>query len=111
MFKTRKDKMPKRTLPQKTVTVGFRMGQDHLALLEQGAAAYGMSVHEYARRLVIGVLEDTERERIRDEVKRVGTEVQKLRRDVATSLETLLLNLTKATDEEIRQWVSEHLRR
>jgi hypothetical protein len=111
MFQTGKDEMPKRTLPHKSITVGFRLGQDHLALLEQGAAAYGMSVHEYARRLVVDVLEDTERERVRDEVKRVGTEVQKLRRDVATSLETLLLNLTKASEDEIRQWVSQHLRR
>ena len=93
-----------------TFTVSFRVGPAQRKVLEERAAAWGVSVHECARNLLLETLEDAERARVRDEVKGVDRQVGRLREDIAATLEMLLLNLTPANEEDVRRWVSENLR-
>ena len=94
-------------------TVGFRLAEHHLQLLEDGADAFGVSVHEYARGLLIETLEDAERERLRQEVVELRDEVGRHRDEFAAALLALLLavrNPAGFTEDEARAWVAENLR-
>jgi len=93
-----------------TYTISFRVDGRVLRQLEEGASQNEISVHAYARRLVQEILEDTERERVREEVQGVQQQVARLRDDVATALEMVLINLTSAEEEEIKAWVTRNLR-
>jgi hypothetical protein len=94
-----------------TYTISFRVDGRLLKRLEADASSCNLSLHADARRLVQEVLEDTERERVREEIAATRAEVAQLREDLATALEMILLNLTQVGEEEIRAWVSRNLRR
>ncbi len=92
-------------------SVSFRLPDPVFQRLTAEAEAHGVSVGECARRLLIGVLQDEDRLRVLDEIHAARLDVSNLRADVATTLETVLLNVTKTPPDTVRKWVSEKLRR
>jgi len=96
---------------RETYTIGFRVDNYYLALLEKGAAAYGISVHEYARQRLTELLDHQEETQILESISAVKSDVADLREDVARSLEVILVNITKGEPSKIRAWISENLRR
>lgn len=92
-------------------TVSFRLRGASLDRLQKLAEEQGVSSGELARRLVLSVLQDEDRSRVLLEVEAVRQEVAKLRADVASSLEMVLLNVGNSSPDEIRTWVSKNLRR
>jgi len=92
-------------------TIGFRVDNYTLTQLEKGAAAYGISVHEYARQRLMELLERQDEARLLDEAAATRRGVDGLRDDLAATLEVILLNTTKGDPERIRGWIDEHLRR
>jgi hypothetical protein len=95
-------------------TVGFRLDGDELMKLESKAAEYDISLHAFARRLVLEALREMERERVLDEVSQVREELHQemetLRDDLATVISTILLNTTPESEETVKAWVSDNLR-
>ena len=102
-------KKPKRT----TYTIGFRLPDDdpNLKRLERGASECGMSIHTYARFVLVQALEEVERGRVSEELEALRDQMRELRNDVATALETVLMNVTELDEEEVRSFVTEQLRR
>ena len=75
-----------------TYTVSFRVDGVTMEQLEEGAQKEDLSLHSYARRMMLETLLDTERERVREDVGMVWEEVTNLRAQVAelqTGLTTL----------------------
>lgn len=103
-------KRPMRTRREPTVTVSFRVDGRTMKRLESEAAQFNMSGGEYARKLVTDLLEDHRHAQLLDEANRTRKDIDELRGDIATVLEMILLNLTSATKEQMRAWISEHLR-
>jgi hypothetical protein len=92
--------------------LSFRVDTKHLTMLEEGASRLGISVHEYARIRLYDELDSKREEEILAKQRRAEAQLELLREDVASSLEIILLNtLGGAKEEDIRQWVSIHLRR
>lgn len=99
-----------KTAKEPTCTISFRVDERARKQLDEEASSFGMSRGAYARRLVLDVLEDAEREQIREEIQDVREEVSRLRDNLASVLEMLLLNVAKVKEEDVRRWVSENLR-
>jgi hypothetical protein len=104
---------PQRSARKKrpTFTVAFREDAYYLGLLERGAAVYGISVHEYARQRLNELLDRQEETRLLEETSQTRAAVFELREDMARALEVLLVNLTSAGPEAIRDWIGQNLRR
>lgn len=94
-----------------TYTVGFRVDAHYLALLEKGAAAYGISLHEYARQRLVELLDRQEEVRLLEAATRTREELEDLREDLARLLQILLVNLGQADPAAVRALVDAHLRR
>ena len=77
-----------------TYTVSFRVDGVTMEQLEEGAQKEDLSLHSYARRMMLETLLDTERERVREEVEAVGAEVTDLREQMA-GLQTTLTDLAQ----------------
>lgn len=106
--------MPAREGPKKrkkeSFTISFRVDAYQLTQLEKGAAAYGMSVHEYARQRLGELLERQDEARLLEEAQVTRRSVEGLRADVAATLEVILLNTVKdANPAQVRQWISQNL--
>lgn len=91
-------------------TVGFRLDPPYLKSLESEAANYKMSLHEYARRLVIDALDDARREQLEKRMVMLETEVSELRSDLATAVEALLIVAGNYPKEKAKEWVDRNLR-
>lgn len=59
--------------------VSFRLDDQYARRLQEEAAKYEQSSGEFARRLVLDALEDTERQRLRDALQTLQEEVANLR--------------------------------
>ena len=94
-----------------THTISFRLDDRALQRLEKEAVPYRMSLHAYARQVVLEVLDDTNRDRVREEIEELREEMAQLREDLAGVLEMILVNLTAADQDEVVEWVSRNLRR
>lgn len=92
--------------------VSFRLPEALASRLETEAAKQGMSIGESARALLASTLQDENRLRVLQEVGELRMEVLRLRDNMATAIEHVLLNvLPKADPANIRKWVGENLRR
>lgn len=94
-----------------STSVSFRLPDPLFQKLSAEAEAEGLSIGESARRLLVAVLQDEDRLRVLEEAQQTRLEISRLRADVATTLETVLLNVTQTPPEAVRKWVSEKLRR
>jgi hypothetical protein len=104
-------KMAKNAPKPQTYTVSFRVDAYHLSRLEKGAAAYKISIHEYARQRLIELLDHQEEARLIEDLGEVKGDVSLLREDLARTLEIVLANTTKVDSTAIRSWVDTNLRR
>ena len=106
--------MPMRNTTKKprkvTYPISFRVDNATLGQLEKGAARYGMSVHEYARQRLVELLEKQDETRLLEAAGITQRGVERLRSDVATALEVILLNTTPSEPERIRDWINRYLR-
>jgi hypothetical protein len=91
-------------------TIAFRLHAETLALLEQGAAAHEISIHGYARQLLIELLHREQDACLLQEAVRTRAAVEELREDFARMLEVLLVNLTPRDAASIRSWIDQNLR-
>lgn len=91
--------------------VGFRLSDRLFDKLREQAERDGKSPGEYARRLVTSVLENEDQKQTMLQLHAVQQELASLRADVATTLETVLLNTVKAPPESVKKWVTEKLRK
>jgi hypothetical protein len=90
--------------------VGFRLGGALLERLHAEATARGLSEGQCARALVSHVLQDEARLLLLEEVDALRQQVSRLRDDVATTLELILMNVAKVDEASVRQYVRSHLR-
>lgn len=103
--------------------ISFRMTNPVLAarLRERAEGAGETNLNNAARAIVEAVLQDTYREELderlgdlHDQLARtrhdMAEEVSKLRRDISTALEVVLINLTSATKEQAEEFIREKLR-
>ena len=75
----------------KPKTVGFQLDEEYLERLEKEAAKFQMSAGQYARRLVLDALDDTERKVIREEISELNENVEDLRLCLGDAVEALLV--------------------
>ncbi len=95
---------------KKPKTVGFQLDEEYLKRLEDEAAKVGMSAGQYARRLVMDALDDTERKVIKEEISELNEKVEDLRLCLADSTELILVATKNITKERAREWVDENIR-
>jgi hypothetical protein len=101
--------MPRATTSE-SEPVTFRLGGELLAKLMAQADAEGKSRGELAREYVIAALEDDVRRRMLSDMAELGTGLEKLRSDVAVTLEAVLLNVAQVSEDEVKAFVSANLR-
>ena len=98
----------------KPKTVGFQLDEEYLERLEKEAAKLQMSAGQYARRLVMDALDDTERKVIKEEISDLNENVEDLRECLAVSVEAILATLGAEkkviSKERAREWVDENIR-
>lgn len=103
---------PVTTVPQKdSETISFRMSGPLLAQLTELATALGASRGEYAKNVLIAALQDEHRLQMLDDMRALRANVERLRSDVATSLEAVLLNIGKIDEGQVQEFISKNLRR
>jgi|SRR5579871_3434458 len=98
---------------EEATNVQFRLGGQALKQLERIANAYELSPGQFARRILVEYLEDTERVRLRERLAALECEYKQLREDFAVSVEALMLILAteqKPSHDEIKEWIQTYLR-
>lgn len=103
---------PKRGRPNPVRRVTFGLPPEGYAELEKNAERFGMSVSDYARRVVREGLESRyqqEAAELRKEVKRLDREVERMRKDFAAGFESVL-EFTGLDAQSAKKWVTENLR-
>ena len=96
---------------QQAQTVSFRLGEPLLSALVERAEQEGESRGECARRIVAAALQDEMSLEVLRELEATRRELARLRDDLATSLESVLLNIGHIRPEEIQAFLSRTLRR
>ncbi len=92
-------------------TVGFRLDEEHRRELGKRALKAGVSPHDLARLFVVAALHDREElPTLRAAILALESEIAELRRDLALSVESLLLSTEADTPENIRTWIRKNLR-
>lgn len=87
------------------VIVTFKLRDDLAAQLEPEMEGPTMR-HKRAKRIVVNYLQDTERQRIREEINDLRREITRLREDFATAVTALMSNAAAPkTGKEIQAWV------
>ena len=99
-----------RTPKEPSHTVSFRVDARTWKRLEREADSYNLSAGAYARKVMTDALEDHHRAQMLETATETQQQITKLRSDVATALEMVLLNLTTATKDEVRAWITKNLR-
>ena len=94
----------------KPKTVGFQLDEEYLERLEKEAAKFQMSAGQYARRLVMDALDDTERQVIKEDISELNENVEDLRLCLAASVEAILAATKNVTKERAREWVDQNIR-
>lgn len=106
----------KSTLPGRRETpvptmIAFRLQADAAQTLAERAERLGVSPHELARHYVLEVLhEPYERAALHEAVSSLHVEIHKVRGDVATAAEGLLVAGGKVSAEDARDWITENFK-
>lgn len=90
-------------------TISFRLPPEYLSLLKDQAEKEGKTHHEWAKRLLIRMLTETERAELRAEMGKLQKDFKKMRGDLATLGMYLLVKVGEETHEEAQAWVRENL--
>lgn len=92
--------------------VAVRLGNHYRSLLIRRAELEnGGTVSEYLRPLIERHLDGEDESALRDEIEGLRREITKLRSDLSSVFEDVLLNLTKASEDQVRELVTRRLRR
>src|SRR5262245_789984 len=103
--------MSRKSSKRRNNGVNFRLEETHLLELKQRAARLGISSHRMGRQYVEDMLNSQyDRTQMIDAIKMLGDNIINLRRNVALSVEALLLAAGRQTDEEIEEWVKEQFK-
>lgn len=92
-------------------TVSFRLPTDLLEELARLAEAYNeryktaFSSKEFARKIVIDHITDTDRQELRSHLLKTNVELHTLREDIATAIKAVLINIGKADPVQVDRWV------
>ncbi len=91
--------------------VTFKLPDDLFEKLSIAAQeSIGTSPHQRAKQIVTDYLQDTERNRIREELAQLRREVLRLREDLATAVAALLIRAGKVPNaKEALAWVQDNL--
>jgi hypothetical protein len=92
-------------------TLGVRLPDQIRHRLEKIAAEERTTPSDAARRFITAALTDEDRRQVLGELQEVRRELLKLRTDVATALEMILIQIGKAPEPVVKKFVTEHLRR
>jgi HEAT repeat protein len=91
-------------------TIGFRLDDDHTAVLVERANALKISVHELARQYVIQMLhENDERQQLLTALVALRNEIVEARKDISVSTQELMVSGGRATVAQAKGWVKENL--
>lgn len=93
-------------------TISFRLQKEELRALAERAAVHNLSIHQYARLLVIEALfqNDAFMEAVGGAIQNLHGEAHKLREDLAFSMKTLLMTAGKVPEKEAIQWVKQNFK-
>jgi len=92
--------------PDALQRIGFRLEPHYIQRLAKEGALNKMSPGEYARRLLIGAMEDFRHQEILACVSGLREDLDALRADIAQTIEAFLINVVQPADrEEARKWV------
>jgi polyhydroxyalkanoate synthesis regulator phasin len=94
----------------KPKTVGFQLDEEYLERLEKEAAKLQLSAGQYARRLVMNALDDTERKVIKEEISELNENVEDLRLCLGDAVEALLVTAGNLKKEQAREWTDQNIR-
>ncbi len=94
---------------ERSQPVSFRLSTTFAKQLADRAAAQHESLGAHARRLVVEALNDTDRERLHEEVAELRRVLVALREDIATSVAALLVRAGKTDAREAQEWVRKML--
>lgn len=102
-----------RTNPDdQTAPVAVRLGSHYRNLLVQRAESEANgTVSDYLRPLIERHLDGEDESALRDEIEGLRREIATLRSDIASVFEDMLLNLTDASEDQVRRLVTRRLRR
>src|SRR5262245_30136393 len=93
-------------------TIGFRLDEESLRLLQQRALRLGVSRHELARHYLVETLsEKEERALLRQAIFQLSQELQGLRQDLSLAAEALLASAGQVTDKDAHRWAKGNLNR
>jgi hypothetical protein len=88
-------------------TITFRLGNDELSALAARASVHKVSIHQYARALLLDALFRTEPiQEIGGELKSITEGISAIRSDLAFTVKTLLMTAGKVSEDEATEWVS-----
>ena len=92
-------------------TIGFRLDAQTRSILHKRAELFDRSPHDLARQYVLEALaQEEERSALRQEVSRLGAEIESLRVDLALAVKALLVSAGKVNPEIADAWIGENLK-
>ncbi len=95
-------------MKEPTETVSFRLAPEFMKILEEQAASEGKKRNDWARRLVIRALTETERSELKDDIETLKKDIRKMRGDFATLGQVLLVKVAKQNAAEVEAWIRQH---
>jgi plasmid stability protein len=95
---------------QPSYTISFRLDAGQVADLEKRAARHKISIHEEARSIVADILNDTQRDEIRDEISGARDDIKSLQMKLADAVEALLITAGNYPKEKAREWTTDIIR-
>jgi hypothetical protein len=94
-----------------SLTIGFRLDAPHRQVLEERAASLGISPHALARHYVIEMLHQAEEHvALGEALLALFEQLRKIRGDVATTAEALLIAAGEVEADQARAWVAENFK-
>lgn len=92
-------------------TIAFRLQPEVLSILTERAALHQLSIHRYARMLVLEALFQSEaQQKIGAAIADCQREAHQLRHDLAFSMKTLLMTAGKLPEESASEWVQRNFK-
>src|SRR5262245_9976279 len=92
-----------------TEPVAFRLPKRYRDKLAKEGAPYGLSLHEYARRIVMEVLDDEKHMRLLTEFIEVREALARLDGNLKVGVVALLADAGKAEVGEAKEWAKRNL--
>ena len=92
-----------------TKQVTFRLPAEFVKQLDERAKQHNMSEGQYARKLVIDALQNTDQMATQATLDLIGRELPNLRMDLATAVKILLVMVGSCDEQEAETWVQREM--